>query len=307
MIITVTGPNSFALQRDLKDIVKKFVSEYSDMGLERLDGEEVEYDRIRESLESLPFLASKKLVVLRSPGANKQFTENAERLLGELPDTTDVVIFEPKLDKRLTYAKFLKKSTDYREYNELDSPQLARWLVETAKKQGGELSISDASLLINRVGVSQQHLNNELIKIILYNPKITKDTIMRLTDQTLQSTVFDLLDAALGGQTKRAVALYKEQRAAKTEPAQIIALMSWQLHVLALIKTAGNRELGAIAQEAKINPFVVRKSSVVASKLSIDDLTELIRSVRTLDVRLKSESIDADEAMLLLLVQMGSE
>ena len=48
------------------------------MGLQRIDGEEVEYDAIREALESLPFLASKKLVVLRAPSANKEFVEKVE-------------------------------------------------------------------------------------------------------------------------------------------------------------------------------------------------------------------------------------
>ncbi len=57
---------------------------------------------------SLPFLASKKLVVLRAPSANKQFVEQVETILASVSDTTDVIIIEPKLDKRSAYYKFLK-------------------------------------------------------------------------------------------------------------------------------------------------------------------------------------------------------
>lgn len=305
MIATLTGPNSFMLQQTLHQLVGDFIKEHGDMGLERLDGEEAEYDRLRESLESMPFLASKKLVVLRSPGASKQFVENAERLLADLPETTDVVIIEPKLDKRLAYYKLLKKATDFKEFNELDGAQLARWLVEQAKYQGGSLSTADANMLVARIGVNQQLLSNELAKLLQYDPRITKETILLLTDQTPLSTTFDLLDAALKGRTKQAVELYEEQRKQKVEPIQIIALLAWQLHVLAVIKTAGDRDAGEIASLARLNPFVVRKSMAIASRLSLPELKKLVGTVHELDVRLKSESIDPDEALMELLVTLG--
>lgn len=305
MITTLTGTNSFLLKTELDQLVTSFVREHTDMGLERLDGEETDYDRIRESLESLPFLAARKLVVLRAGSANKQFTENAERLLKELPETTDLVLVEPKLDKRLAYYKLLKKVTDYKEFNELDGGGLARWLVEEAKRQGGRLAISDANLLVNRVGVNQQLLSNELAKLLLYSPNVTKDAILLLTEPAPQSTVFDLLDAGLNGQTKQALELYEEQRQQKVEPVQIIALLAWQLHVLALIKTAGNRDASTIASSANINPYVVRKSLSIARNLTLKELKDLVSRVRTLDLRLKSESIDPDEAMRHLLIEMS--
>lgn len=302
MIIILTGENSFMLQQELRRIVDGFVAEHTDMALEQLDGEEVEFDRIRESLQSLPFLASRKLVVLRRPSANKEFQEAAESLLTEAPESTDMLVIEPKLDKRTAYYKFLKKQPGFTEYNELDTPALAKWLVQSAKDAGGTLSQSDATYLINRVGVNQQLVGSELTKLLQYDPTVTRQTIDLLTERTPQSTIFELLDAALAGQSKRALELYHEQRAMKVEPQQILALLGWQLHVLALVKTAGERDAGAIASEAKLNPFVVRKSQGIVRRLSLSDLKELIHNVLTLDIRLKSESIDADEALQNLIL-----
>jgi DNA polymerase-3 subunit delta len=307
MITILTGRNSFMLQQELQRIINKFVSQHTDMGLERLDGEEVEYDRIREGLQSLPFLASKKLVVLRDGSANKQFLENAEKLLKDIPESTDLVIVEPKIDKRLSYFKLLKKIGDFKEFNELDGNGLTHWLVDQAKSRGGVMTISDANLLVDRIVINQQLLANELEKLLLYNPKINKESILLLTDKTPQSSIFDLLDAALNGKTELALELYIEQRQQKVEPAQIMALLAWQLHVLALIKTAGNRDTNDIASEAKINPYVVRKSTAIADKLSYDDLKKLISYVRELDHRLKSESIDPDEALTNLFIQMSEK
>ncbi len=298
------GENRFALQQELRRIVDGFVAEHTDMALEQFDGEEAEFDRMREALQSLPFLATKKLVVLRNPGANKQFVESAESLLTDLSEVTDVVIVESKPDKRTSYYKFLKKHTDLKEFNELDTPQLAKWLVAAAKETGGTLSSSDANYLVNRVGANQLTLQNELQKLLNYDKKITRDSIDLLSERTPQSTTFDLLDAALKGDKAYALQLYAEQRSMKVEPQQIIALLGWQLHALSVVKTAGERDAAQIASEAKLNPFVVRKTQSLARNMQLSTVKELVHNVRILDERLKSESIDADEALQNLIISL---
>ena len=302
MIIVLTGENSFALKRELNTLVSAFLSEHGDFGLERFDGEESEYDRIRESLESLPFLAAKKLVVLRSPSANKQFLEHAERLFSSLPDSTDVIVIEPKLDKRTVYYKYLKKQPGFTEYAELDELALAKWLSAEAKVQGGTLSPGDARYLAERVGLSQQILINELTKLISYDANITRETINLLTEPSPQSTIFELLEAAFAGRSKRALEIYQNLRQAREEPIAIIAMIAWQLHVLALVKTAGSRDSADLAREAKVNPFVVRKSQGIANRMTLAELKDLTHTVLELDVALKSRSIDPDEALKNLIV-----
>ncbi|MGC1177207.1 MAG: hypothetical protein WA843_04000, partial [Candidatus Saccharimonadales bacterium] len=125
MVSVLTGENSFGLQKRLAELVGTFVTEQGDLALERVDGEEAELAKIQEALNGLPFLAAKKLVVLRAPSTNKQFVEQAEQLLNDLPETTEVIIVEPKLDKRTAYYKFLKSKTDFEEFNELDQNGLA--------------------------------------------------------------------------------------------------------------------------------------------------------------------------------------
>lgn len=305
MTVTLTGDNSFLLHTVLNGLVQQFVDEHGDMGLERLDGEEASFERIQEALQSLPFLASRKMVVLRAPSLNKQFTESAERLLSALPESTDLILVEPKVDKRSAYYKLLKKVTDFREMTELDRVGLARWLVTVAREQGGTLAQSDALYLVERVGISQQLLSHELDKLLLYDPQVTRKSIDLLVEASPQSTVFELLEAAFAGDTKKALKLYDEQRALKVEPQQIIAMLAWQLHILALIKTAGNRSADQIAREAKVSPFVVKKSTSIARRLPISNLKELILDLLSIDRRLKREALDADEAIRLYLMKLS--
>jgi DNA polymerase III subunit delta len=306
MITTLNGENSFGLQRRARHIVDAFVAEHGDLALERLDGQEASVERIGEALRSLPFLSPKKLVVLREPGSNKQFAEQIEQLLQEVPDTTEVLIIEPKLDKRLSYYKFLKKHTQFEEFAQLDQNGLARWLVDAAKEQGGSLAANDARYMVERVGANQQLLAQELEKLLLFSATIKRQSIDLLTEATPQSTIFQLLEAAFAGKSKQALALYREQRALKVEPQQIIAMLAWQLHVLALLKTAGDRPVETIAKEAKLNPFVVRKSQGIARQLSMSELNRLVTDLLLIDRQMKSTSLDPDEALQHYLLQLAA-
>lgn len=306
MISTLAGSNSYLLGRELKKIIDEFLNEYGDLGLERIDGEEATYDRMREALESLPFLASKKLVILRAPSPNKEFAEKVETLLENLPDSTDLIIVEPKLDKRTSYAKFLKKKTSYNEYSELDEYGLSSWLVTEAKTKKGSLTANDARYLVSRVGVNQQMLSNELDKLLSYSSNVTKETIDLLTEQTPQSTVFELLDAALSGNNAKTLKLYQEQRALKVEPQAIIALLSWQLHALAVVKTAGDRSDDDIARTAKLNPFVVRKTRILSKNVSVKDAKQYVSELLELDIALKTTAIDANDALQVYLLKLGN-
>lgn len=303
MIVTLTGANDFLRSREQKRLVSAFIDEYTDMGLERLDGDESEFERLQESIQSLPFLTARKFVVLREPSKKKNFAEKIADILQSVPDTTDVLIVEPKLDKRLSYYKILKKQTDFREYVELDSIGLARWAVEYAKSMSGDLSLRDAQFLVDRVGINQQLLQNEIDKLISYSSKISKETIELLTERLPQGTVFELLDAAFSGDRAKTMGLYNEQRALRIEPQAIIAMLTWQLSILAIVKTASNRSAEDIARDSKIHPFVVRKSLGIVRSITLDSLKQMIQDLLELDIDLKRLGIDADEAVRFYLLK----
>lgn len=306
MIYTLSGANSFALKTELDKRVQASVLEHGELALERLDGEETTAEAMRASIESLPFLTPRKLVVLREPSRQKAFTENIADILKAVSDSTDLIIFEPKLDKRLSYYKTLKKETDFRDFPELDAHGLAQWAVDYAKEHGGTLSPSHARLLVDRNGPNQQMLQNELDKLLAFDLNITQDSIENLVDRLPQSTVFELLDAAFAGKIQQAMKVYYEQRALKVEPQAIIAMLAWQLHILVIVKAAGNKPAPDVAKLAKLNPFVARKSQGLVRSVPMSRLKQLVHELLDLDIRLKRSSIDADDAVQLYLLKLAN-
>lgn len=305
MITTLTGSNDFARGLELKRLVAGFIAEHTDMAIERFDGEEADANAMVGAVSSLPFLTARKLVVLREPGKQKAFAERIADIVKETADTTDVIIVEPKLDKRLAYYKTLKKVTEFKEFGDLDATGLAKFVAEYVAGQGGVIKPVDARLLVDRVGPNQQLLAAEAGKLLAYDVQVTRESIELLVEPMPQSTVFELLDAVFAGKGKYAMQLYREQRALKVEPQAIIAMLAWQLHILAVVVSAAGRTADDIARSAKLNPYVVRKTQGLARGLTLERVGQMIAGLMRLDRQLKSVSIDADEALQLYLLKLA--
>lgn len=297
MIRVLTGSNDFMRSHALHELMAQFTNAHGDFGVETIEAGNVEFRRLLESVSSLPFLAPRRMIILLEPGSSKTLNDTIDDLLNAVSETTDLILVERKFDKRSVLYKTLKKRADVSEFNELDERTLPTWLFNEAKNRGGNISESDARYLVTRIGLGQLNASNELDKLLLYNPKVSRETIDLLTEKLPQSTVFELIEAAFSGNHKRAIELYQEQRKQQVEPQAIMGMIAWQVHAIALVKA--NEKLGSedIARAAKMSPFVVRKTLQITSKMSLKEMKELLLNTLKLDTRLKSDATDADEAL----------
>lgn len=298
MIYTLTGSNNFLLKQKLKQLTSAFVDAYGDHEFERLDGEETELPDLQARLHSVPFFSDKKCIVVYEPGQIAGFRDKYEQVLSSANDAIDVILVESKLDKRLAYAKYLKKHTEFQQFDELDESALSRWLVEAAKDRGASLKQSDAVYLIQRVGTDQHLLFNEIEKLTSYSLHITRETINMLSEPAPQSSIFELIDAAFSGKVTRALQLYDDQRAQKVEPQVILSMLARQLHIIALTKAAPKTKTRQqIAQDSGLHPYVIQKAMESSRSLSSRSIKHCISELLDIDKRLKSQAINADEAL----------
>jgi len=297
MVVALTGPNHYLLKRRLDELASGFIKEHSELAVEKIDAEETEPQAVLDAVQGLPFLAARKLVIVRNGSANKSLSGQIEQIIDAAGDTTDIIFYEPSPDKRSSYYKVLKTRTQLEEYGEMDTGALAGWLQQAAKDNGGELSRSDANYLVDRIGPNQLQLAGELEKLIIYDPKISRGTIDLLTVKNPQSKIFDLLDAAFAGNKKRALELYDEQRAQKVEPQAIIAMIAWQLRLLALASTGIGKTPQQIAKDAGLSSYPVIKAQNLARKINNKQLSELVSGALEIDEKGKTKNIDLDEAL----------
>ena len=304
-ITTFIGVNGFLHGAALQARRDAFVAEHGDLALETVDVADWDTRKLFDILSALPFLSSKRMVIMHGLAANKAAAEKIDDLLAVVPDETDLIITEPKIDKRSVLYKTLKKATKLQEFAEPDPRDLPRWLVSEAKARGGFMTPADATYLVARVGAVQQLLSSELDKLQLYQPVITRATIDLMTEQAALSSIFDLIDAAFSGNLRRAFALYEDQRAQNVDPLAIEALFVWQLNAVVLVKTAQGMSPDAVAADAGISPYVAKKSAGLASRRTLAEIKKYVGDLVQLEYAIKTSAVDADELMKNYILSLG--
>src|SRR6056297_3205896 len=97
MITVLAGDNDYEIARTLNTIVQAFITAHGELALEKIDPAEVDVKRLHDAVHSVPFLASRKMVVINGAPA-KEVLESIVEL--DAPDSTDVVLSIGKPDKR---------------------------------------------------------------------------------------------------------------------------------------------------------------------------------------------------------------
>src|SRR5690606_33830354 len=112
-----TGENHTELQEKLRFWKQEFVKKHSETNLEVFEQvSEESLPAIINALESVPFLAERRMVILKgfplpADAKKKVETESLEKVLENLPETTLAIFASPNPDKRSRFFKWLQKNT----------------------------------------------------------------------------------------------------------------------------------------------------------------------------------------------------
>lgn len=302
MITAFIGDNYPARETALKEFVGNFSMIHGAAAIDKLSGDSIELNLLKDSVATIPFLSSKRMVIVRGLSQNKEISDNFGDLVGYVADSTELVVVENHLDSRSRFLTELKKYAEIKEFKHLEGEDLVDWVVEQVNQLGGSINRALANLLVDRVGNNHQILASELEKLVLYDPKITEESIMGLTSLNPQSSVFAMLDSTFNNQPARAIKLYKEQREQGLEPGYLLGMISWQLYVLAVVKSAIGLSVDRIAKESKMNPFVIRKNLNIARHVSNAKLRKMLDDTIEADRLIKRQSTNADDVLKTLIL-----
>ena len=301
-VITLTGSNSFLITQEIDQNVALYIEENGPMGVERIDADAFTTEEVLQRITSPSLFVQNRLILLRDVSHNKDLSDAILSLLETPLEQTKLIIIERSLDARSRLYKGLKKYSDFKEFNDLRIDQLASWLRTRVDFYGGSISASDALYLVERLGAKQQLLDQEVQKLIIYNPEISRQSIDLLVEPGINSKSFDVAAAAFSGNNKEAVKIYFEQRALKVDPLLIIGSLAWQLHLLVLVKSAGSRE--NINNDSGINPWSLDKAFALARKINYSQLVAAIDRLIVIDSKCKSVDINADDALIYFLLSI---
>jgi DNA polymerase-3 subunit delta len=311
------GDDEFAIGQALTE----FESQMGDsptaaMNTTSLDGRNLNLDELIQVTRTIPFLAERRLVVLRDPlGCLKSSTdrENFKSILENTPATTALVIqiTKPLVDprnRRKGQTHWLEKWSEtqegrvyLREYLLPKGPQMANWIRTQAKERGGEFSHQAAALLGSYVGDDPRLASQEIEKLLNYvnnQRPVEPDDVEYLVPYAGETSIFDMVDALgerNGGKAQRLLHHLLEV----DDPLRLFGMVVRQFRLLLMTRElldSGHRER-EIASILKSPPFVVRKLISQVRNFSLAQLEIIYHKLLDMDEAIKTGKTDGDVSL----------
>jgi DNA polymerase-3 subunit delta len=318
MIYLLYGNDEFAIARKLKD----FESGFSDpttagMNAAHFEARSMSDEEFNNALNAMPFLAPKRLVTLANPSskynhpaARKKF----EEYIGKAPDTVNLVIHElvePKETNKHWLLKWAEKNSERVKTQAFMLPKqrdMAGWIVNETKNQGGKIEPAAAAKLAEMVGVDTRQAGMEIAKLLAYvnwaRPIQTSD-VDAVCIVTSQQSVFDFVDALSQGNGKTAQKLL-HRLLENEDPFSLWGMVVRQFRLLIqareILDGRGNKD--DVARALGVHPFVAEKTAGQANRFTMESLENLYRRLLVIDEQVKTSQVTLDLALDTLIVEL---
>lgn len=258
--------------------------------VDHLDGKTDSAEQILATLQTLPMMASRRLLVVRRLDA--MASAELAKLLPYLADPNPTTVWIGicgKVDKRIKFFQRLKKAGYLRE---LTAPKsLSPWIQSEAKKRNIELGNGTARRLADVIGsdLSRLGLALEQLSLFVGERAIESDDVDELVADTRERSVFELTDAIGGGDLARAlsaVAALFEQRQSSIG---VLMMLGRHMRQVGLCQAGIAERLGGAELGRRVGapPFVVDRLSQQARRYSVRAVATTLSLLAEADRALK--------------------
>lgn len=244
MITVLVGNNSYEIDRERRSLETNFAGQ-----AEHIDGSTLELGHLPELLAGATLFASRRLVIIKNLSENSVVWAALPDWLARLSSDIELVLIEPKLDKRTKLYKELEKLKAIKEFTQWpqrDAPKAEQWIIEEVKRRGAALDQQTARLVVQRAMVPGEKSAQPMIdtwrlaqaidKIALLGG-IASERIDDIIEPSTVENVFGLFDAALNGDAHKVVDTLKNLRQTE-EPHRLFGLLAGQVFQLAALSVA---------------------------------------------------------------------
>ena len=272
-----------------------------------------ETDQVIAAAETLPFLADRRLVIVRDHPAVMGRGEADDRLISYLPSvpSTALLIFycTGKADARKKLYLAVKKLGGIVTFARLAGTELTKFVTDAFYAEGKECDARTADYLVFTVGNDASRLLSEISKIASYaggRTSVTADDVSALATPSTECTVFQLVDAVVTGQKKRAFILMKNQLLNGTDPAAMLSLLLRQYRFLQHIKIMQyekkNREY--IRSALGVPPFALDQYLRQASAYTGGQVKQAVALCFETEYGFKSGRLQVNSALEALIIRL---
>ncbi|MHB1679396.1 MAG: DNA polymerase III subunit delta [bacterium] len=303
------GEDEFRINKEIEKIKLKYLQENQiDFNFDRISNPSTA--DILNIADSYPVIADKRIILIDSFEDallnDEDLTEYANN-----PSPTSIIIFyknAPKLNENNSFLKTLKPKKYFKliKIRPLYDSELPKYIAEMCREKNINMNEETIYYFLRITGGNLYNINNELDKIsnsfnnvinnnnVISNAKnqkqITLKDIKSLITVSRAFTVFDLIDAIIDKDFKKAYNIFSLIYEEGEEPVKIISILYTEIkkiHKGKLMDKSGI-DLNTILSVNNIQPFLKNKYLARMNSYKLKNLEDIIEIIEGTDIKLKT-------------------
>ncbi|MCL4458564.1 MAG: DNA polymerase III subunit delta [Chloroflexi bacterium] len=315
------------------DQIKQRFSDRSllDLNTTTFDGRKVSLADLVDACESLPFLAEKRLVLVkgllsrfetrvgpsnggeRRRGTSSELERGFAEYISKMPETTDLVLIEESdIGGNSALWKAVEEAGGHiGRFKPLSEEELYRWITERVSYKGGRISALAVQQLAIFVGHDLRLLANEIDKLIAYAGmnEIGEDDVLLLSSDARRVSVFKMVDALGQRDRKTSLRVLHELLAHGEAPAYLLVMITRQFRLLIQVKELVQAGISVddIGKRLHLTSFINKKLIDQARKFTMPQLERIYQRLVEVDTFLKRGRLEPTTALDLLIVDLSRQ
>lgn len=319
-----TGAEEYLMNEIIGVLKEKYIEEsFETLNYIAIDGKEASFDNILNACETLPFMSSKKIVIIKDIS---EIIENGDNDLDNtmasyvegLDNYLLLIIMDRSnnLKKTSKLYKTINKLGGVVDFSKLKGKDLNTWLETKLKKYSKRMSNANLNYFIGESSYSDYNstktlydLENELLKVINYTSgnEILKEDIDIVLTKTLDTNIFNLLASINKKDSDSALKIFNEMYISNEPVQRILVMIIRQLRLMLgykLYKERGYSE-GDIQEKLGIKPYEFKKISKESYNFTEGQLKLALNHILELDIKQKTSSQDEKLALEMLIISLA--
>ena len=276
------GKEYYLIENAIKEIKLTLNDGMIDFNLDIIDGREIALDQLISSIETLPFMDDRKIVILKDfellKGKKKNFSDEDEKSLVKKISKNGIVFNCDKLSD-MDLFKWVKKKFDNKNVL-IDNAQIMYFI-----NQEGYLDKSSEKTLSD--------LENEINKISSFvgkENKVTNEIIDQLSQKKVENDIFKLIDYIGQKNSSDAMKILNDMLYEGESVFGIFSMIARQFKVIMQVRQLQiqGHTSKSIAERLKLHPFVVGKALKQTKNFSDEVIIDILNSILESDFKIKN-------------------
>ena len=306
----LTGNEPFLIRLNAERIKNALISEEDAiMNFDHFEGTRMDPEEIKISLETLPFLGDRRVVLIENSGAFGKKAgefESLSKLLEDLPDTTTAVFMEEETDKRVKLYKTVQQHGQIITLDHPNEHDLSVWIRQECRKRSVRIENNEISYLLSLTGTDMVHILSEIEKLCALAKEkgiIGRAEIDQIITPSVEVRIFRLTDLLGAGKSAAAYLAYKDLLRQNEKKEHIFYMIVRQFHLLYRTSLMEKETFSDVAAELKVRDFVAKEYIRQARMFGRKKIYRIVEKLYQTDLSVKTGEMTIDEALDLTLLQ----